>query len=423
MDEAIKFTKSNVAYINIFNAIYNKYKIHGKVTGQFVIEGKNEDEIRALQNFDTNVVITGKAKIKSKKVEELYLKRFKEIDFLKLIEEIAGESIITNKELLENKIKTREGFFLVILETVEEGVGKCWLENIINDKTYGYKSIIQKYNELSTNLELSERLIKLINIINNLPYISGEFQSIVLFSANKTRNPHFFDTDRFEGKLLINALCNIFNKQQPIDIVETTELYYLGGLLKDEISNTTTIYGLNAYKKNIKVKSISEFNLWNEPLEISISNILNIDEFKPIGENVYIFENPTVFHEVLKLVKGKASLICTKGQLNLSSHLIIQRLKDVKNIYYAGDFDPEGLIIGKNIKNRYGEIVKFLFYERKYYESIKSDIPLEKSRIKKLDKVNLKELSEIKECIIKEEYSAYQELLIKEYIEFIVNNN
>lgn len=422
MDEAIKFTKSNVAYINVFNGIYEKYKIHGKVTGQFIIEGKTEEEKRALQNFDGDAIITGKAKIKAKKVEVLYLKRFGQIDFLKLMEEVAGENLITNKESIEIKNEKREEFFSKILETVEEGVGKYWLKNIIKDKSYGYRSIIKKYNEPSSNLELSAILISFINIINELPYISGNFQSIVLFAANKTRDPHFFDGDRFEGKLLINALSNILNKPQPLDIVETNELYYLSGLLKDEISNTTTIYGLNAYKKSHEVKSISEFNLWNEPLEISISNILNIDEFKPMGENIYIFENPTVFHEVLKSVKGRASLICTKGQLNLSSHLIIQRLKDVKNIYYAGDFDPEGLLIGNNLKNKYGQRIKFLLYEEKYYQNIKSNVRLEEVRLKKLDKVNLQELKEIKECIIKEKYSAYQELLIKEYIDFIIKN-
>ncbi|MEG0371985.1 MAG: DUF2399 domain-containing protein, partial [Clostridium sp.] len=99
----------------------------------------------------------------------------------------------------------------------------------------------------------------------------------------------------------------------------------------------------------------------------------------------------------------------------------IERLKDVSTIYYAGDFDPEGLLIGNNIKNKYGEKVKFLLYERKYYENIKSNIRLEESRIKKLDKVNLKELNEIKDCITKEGYSAYQELLINEYVDFILN--
>ena len=421
MEEAIEFTKGNKAYINIFNNIYEKYKKHGKITGQFVVEGKTDDEKRALQNFDLEVVSTGKAKITSKKVEALYIKRFGTIDFMKLIETVVGENLITNKEILLSKNDRRESFFSEILESAEDGIGKCWFENIIKEKSSGYRSIIMIYSDID-NSELTSRLIKFINIVNKLPYLSGNFESIVLFSANKTRDPHFFDLDRFEGKLLINALANILEKPQPTDIVETNELYYLVGLLKNEISNTTTIYGLKAYKEKKEVKSISEFNLWNEPLEISISNILNIDEFKPIGENIYIFENPTVFHEVLKSVKGKASLICTKGQLNLSSHLIIQRLIDAKNIYYAGDFDPEGLAIANNIRNKYGERIKFLLYEKKYYENIKSNIRLEESRINKLDKVNIEELKEIKDCIIKEKYSAYQELLIKEYIDFIIIN-
>ena len=83
----------------------------------------------------------------------------------------------------------------------------------------------------------------------------------------------------------------ILNKDDPRDINEINELYYEVGILKDEISNHTTIYRLNAFNMDSsEVKAVNSFNLWKEPLQISISNLLKIDYFEAINNTVFIFE-------------------------------------------------------------------------------------------------------------------------------------
>jgi DNA topoisomerase IA len=68
---------------------------------------------------------------------------------------------------------------------------------------------------------------------------------------------------------------------------------------------------------------------------------------------------------MLRKSENKVSLICTSGQLNLSYHIDLDKIKDLEFIYYAGDFDPEGLLIADKIKLKYKEKVKFIFYDEK----------------------------------------------------------
>jgi hypothetical protein len=81
-------------------------------------------------------------------------------------------------------------------------------------------------------------------------------------------------------------------------------------------------------------------------------------------------------------------------------------------VCYAGDFDPEGLCIAQNLKNRYGKRLLFWNYKKEYYERYLSGVLLSESRLKKLDAVTDMELQDVKTAILKEKKAAYQEAMI-----------
>ena len=293
----------------------------------------------------------------------------------------------------------------------------------INKKKYGYNIIARKYKserEINKLEELKRKIILTINSLNKLPYLNNEYENIAVFSAVNTRDSHFFDIDKFTGRLFIKAISFIIDKDEPKDINEINEVYYEVGILKDEISNHTTIYGLNAFEKdNSEVTAVNSFNLWNEPLQISISNLLKIDYLKAVNNTVFIFENPAVFHKVLKETGNNISLICTSGQLNLSSYILLNKIRDLKNIYYAGDFDPEGLMIAYKLKERYKGKVRFLNYTRESYINTMSNNLIEEKSMSQLNKINCSELDEVIRELRINKRSAYQELLIDEYLDLI----
>lgn len=421
MKESLDLINSNKIYKKIFLEVYSKYKKYGKITGSFTLKAATTEERQILFNFDSKALTEGKAKIKCSTVRDLFNRKLKEYSFEELLVKVVGKELKTNKEVKDEEKEQEEKFYDDILKASDDGVGKQWFIEILYKKKYGYNIIVRKYKSEIRNLkELKRKIILIINSLNKLPYLNNEYENIAVFSAVNTKDSHFFDSDKFTGRLFIKAISFILNKDDPKDINEINELYYEVGILKDEISNHTTIYGLNAFNMDSsEVKAVNSFNLWKEPLQISISNLLKIDYFEAINNTVFIFENPAVFHKILKVNGDNISLICTSGQLNLSSYILLNKIRNLKNIYYAGDFDPEGLMIAYKIKKRYKDKVKFLNYTRESYINTMSNNIIEEKSMSQLNKINCSELDEVINELRINKRAAYQELLIDEYLDLI----
>lgn len=423
MKESLDLINSNKIYKKIFLEVYSKYKKYGKITGSFILKAATAEERRILSNFDSKALIEGKAKIKSTIVRELFNRKLKDYSFEELLVKVVGKELKTNKEIKDEEKYKEEKFYEDILKSCDNGIGKQWFIEILDKKKYGYNIIARKYKsekEIDNLEELKIKIILVINSLNKLPYLNKEYENIAVFSAVNTRDSHFFDIDKFTGRLFIKAISFIIDKDEPKDINEINEVYYEVGILKDEISNHTTIYGLNAFEKdNSEITAVNSFNLWREPLQISISNLLKIDYLKAANNTVFIFENPAVFHKVLKETGNNISLICTSGQLNLSSYILLNKIRDLKNIYYAGDFDPEGLMIAYKLKKRYKDKVKFLNYTKESYINTMSNNIIEEKSMSQLNKINCSELDEVIRELRINKRSAYQELLIDEYLDLI----
>lgn len=421
MKESLDLINSNKIYKKIFLEVYSKYKKYGKITGSFTLKAATTEERQILFNFDSKALTEGKAKIKCSTVRDLFNRKLKEYSFEELLVKVVGKELKTNKEVKDEEKEQEEKFYDDILKASDDGVGKQWFIEILDKKKYGYNIIVRKYKSEIRNLkELKRKIILIINSLNKLPYLNNEYENIAVFSAVNTKDSHFFDSDKFTGRLFIKAISFILNKDEPKDINEINELYYEVGILKDEISNHTTIYGLNAFNMDSsEVKAVNSFNLWKEPLQISISNLLKIDYFEAINNTVFIFENPAVFHKILKVNGDNISLICTSGQLNLSSYILLNKIRNLKNIYYAGDFDPEGLMIAYKIKKRYKDKVKFLNYTRESYINTMSNNIIEEKSMSQLNKINCSELDEVINELRINKRAAYQELLIDEYLDLI----
>lgn len=423
MKESLDLINSNKIYKKIFLEVYSKYKKYGKITGSFILKAATAEERRILSNFDSKALIEGKAKIKSTIVRELFNRKLKDYSFEELLVKVVGKELKTNKEIKDEEKYKEEKFYEDILKSCDNGIGKQWFIETLDKKKYGYNIIARKYKserEINKLEELKRKIILTINSLNKLPYLNNEYENIAVFSAVNTRDSHFFDIDKFTGRLFIRAISFIIDKDEPKDINEINEVYYEVGILKDEISNHTTIYGLNAFEKdNSEVTAVNSFNLWREPLQISISNLLKVDYLKAVNNTVFIFENPAVFHKVLKETGNNISLICTSGQLNLSSYILLNKIRDLKNIYYAGDFDPEGLMIAYKLKERYKGKVKFLNYTKESYINTMSNNIIEEKSMSQLNKINCIELDEVIRELRINKRSAYQELLIDEYLDLI----
>lgn len=425
MEKALEIIKENKIYIKILKEVSLKYKSYERFTGVFTIKSKDTQEMAILQTFDDKVFENGKAKIKVSQVVKLFEGVLDNVSFLDFLRYVLNENIISNKELKNQEIENENYFYKSILSEYKNHDNSSaikWFTNCVNEKKYGYNIVKKYYNEClkDNNLDnLKNTLLSILKAIDQLPYQKQEYKSIPIFATEITRNPHFFDRNQMGGTLLKYGISYILNERIPNNIRDLNALYYKVGLLKDEISNHTTIYKLKAYKDSKEVKAIKEYNLWDEPLQLSISNMLKIDSFECIDDEIFIFENPSVFEQVKLNLDKEKSLICTSGQLNLSSYMILDKISNLKKIYYAGDFDPEGIDIAYKIKERYKDKVEFLFYTKEIYMDIKSEENISDRRIKIIQNIHCEQLDSLIKTILESKKAAYQEMIISKYIEYI----
>lgn len=63
-----------------------------------------------------------------------------------------------------------------------------------------------------------------------------------------------------------------------------------------------------------------------------------------------MFENPSVLNYFKSLNKDY-SIVIVSGMPNMACYKLLDNINNNYDIYYHGDYDPEGLLIAPKIKN------------------------------------------------------------------------
>lgn len=419
--EAVEYAKSKREFNRILKEILNKYKSVGRFSGFIVLSDISEAESRVLGAIDYRLFGKKEGRLSIKKFIDYFTQgKFETLIFEDFMKEYFKAELTTNKEIKEQEEAAKTKYFNRIIErTSEFQRGLNWLKAALYEKKYGYSTLIKEYN--ANSKELSERLQLVIKALSKVNLASDKLEPIPIFSSRITRDPHFFDIGTQAFNLFMCGLCYILSKVYPKNIEEINEILYSAGIARDELSIFTTIYGISAYNNKVEHEGWKGFYDKSEPLHVSIKNLNNVDKLKFNSDKIFIFENPTVFSEVINKLKGiKKPMICTGGQLNSASFMLLDRLiKYNVTFYYSGDFDPEGLMIADKLKCRYKDKLILWRYTIDDYLRIKGNKSF-KGRESKFLKLESKELSEVKEEMEKDKMCAYQELLIDEYMKDII---
>ncbi|TCO77394.1 TIGR02679 domain-containing protein [Marinisporobacter balticus] len=419
--EAICFLTEQKGYKRILKGILDKYKQLGKLSGMIVLEDLSHEEGIILGAIDYKFYAEKRGKISVKKFVDSFCKgRFEGIDFTEVLKIYFKDDLLTNKALKEMRKNKRETYFFNILNQFENTKAYQWLKAVLDEKNHGYHTLIKKYEESQQDLKYI--LINIRNALNILSFSKKSLMPLPLFSSKVTKDSHYFDINRIEGKLLIHAICHFLNEKYPLNAEEMNEVLYQSGIVRDEISNSTITFGLMAYRKNEAHLGFKSFLDNGEPLQLSIKNLRSIEKIKAKGYKVFVFENPTAFAGVMeKTLDLYPSLICTSGQLNISALMLLDKLVEGgAMLYYAGDFDPEGLQIADKLKIRYKENLILWRFSVEDYRCIKGEVSI-KERENKLLNIQSEELLPLRDFILKEGVAGYQELLIDAYVEDIRN--
>ena len=145
------------------------------------------------------------------------------------------------------------------------------------------------------------------------------------------------------------------------------------------------------------------------------------------GGQGFVVENAGVFSAILDGLGGSlgeptdgegCALICTTGQLKLAGLLLLDHLAaSGAQLWYSGDFDPEGLVIAQKLVDRYGDQLRLWRYTVEDYAVSVSDQAISSRRLAMLDAVGDRRLEAVKVEMRRRKRAGYQEALVQLLVE------
>lgn len=310
------------------------------------------------------------------------------------------------ERIWENFRKSYEG---MPIETVEES-----LENIVKD---------------SENRELTEweRLLRLgAEMYNHLPYRQSEKLYLAVFAAMLTGNPHAFDNGTADGNFLYQIIqMDMESRSIKIEASEIfpaykrQKSYLMAGIMLDDISNYAMLYQVQAVKKDGSIhQGMAGFAREQHIVQVPLAVISEWELLRCSQDEIYIVENPSVFAVLCGKEKEKntrRAYMCMNGQPRLAGLMVLELLaKSGTKVYYAGDLDPEGILIAQKLSRYYKGEFHYWHMETADYEKCRSEEVISPKRMKILERITDGRLKPVVDRI--EEYgtAGYQEMLVEE---------
>ncbi|SDN61533.1 TIGR02679 family protein [Paenibacillus sp. yr247] len=406
--EAAAYFQRDPGYSRLFKEMIRKVKRHGRIGGEVILKELSNEEVASISSFFRCDVPTDSYSVSLLKFEAMLLRSaFGSVSLKELLDEYAGEEIISNKSARENKRNDRVDFFQKLSMRFDDANSKAILESLPG-------SFLRMYEERGE--EALQDFEPIFIAFSQLP-VEG-YERLPVFSERVAGDPHAFDGDRY-GRLLTDGLKVLFEALDSVTLEEEVELYAAAGLLKDDVHNFVSASGLNA----------SNFSYWEQAhtegaiLNVPLREVIKLDSVSPIiGSCVFVVENSGVFSALLdQFTDVLPPLVCLHGQPKLSSLLLLDKLvKGGSTLFYSGDFDPEGLLICERLWKRFGDRLVPWRMSKEDYEFCKTHVPLSPRRLSMLKNIQHPILGGVKERILYNEKVGYQEKLLRHLIQDIL---
>jgi uncharacterized protein (TIGR02679 family) len=196
------------------------------------------------------------------------------------------------------------------------------------------------------------------------------------FATRISGDPHFLDFNTFAGRLFYSALQDLALLDQQFLIEPEDEeqdvqranantqqrllLYYDAGLLLDTVSSTIAVYNLAHASDSMGQPDAMIAHAQQRILILPLHQLLKWKTLMPASQDIYLFENPQVFEEVVDALQRSMSphptLLCTAGWPSAAAIRLLDTLLETEptlRYHYSGDFDVQGLRIAAHLQRRY----------------------------------------------------------------------
>jgi len=423
--DCIKYFKGNSAYKRVFDELRHQWKKYGRNAGWIQLHDATEPEQAALRAILGRDFSNANVRFRMSEFQmALQETKYDDVEIPELIAGYFGELLVTNKKKQMVLEEQKAVFFAAIkeylaLEKIDMESLADWIDYLTVEKTAGYILVMSVYKK---NKKQAQCLLENVcQAVLCLEQHKDERLRLAVLSAKITANPHYFDRGQIEGRLLLYALSYVNKTEYPKDAERVLELYFLSGIRPDDISSFTTAYGIHLYTKKGRHPAYEGFIRENEIYMVNLSGLEHIVQAIAPRGRVFIVENQMVFSVLCeKVMRKDTAMICTSGQMKTASLILIDLLCQTGcEIYYSGDFDPEGIQIADRIIKRHSEQIHPWHFTIKDYVACRSQEKLSVERLKKLDKIENPGLQKIAKEIRCYKLAGYQEMIVDKLIKDI----
>ena len=411
--EATKYFAAHPVLLRLVREFGRKYRSLGHFGGIVSLSPLSEAEQRDLGAF-LRRDIKGKTKVSFREFSGAWAKtRFEAIPCQAFILSLLPNNFVSKQEERRQQQSRRQLILDRLLADHPAGLAADWLQAL----NCGELRLSQR--DLYYNVEL------LNDVARGLDLVPHGYLRLPVFANRAAGNPHAFDFDQPAGRLLLQALAFLGGSPVPVAADERTSLLYQYHIIRDDILNFATVYGLAAYREaGEEIAYWRSSALSGSPLNIPLREIILAHKIEPVAGRkvpVYIVENSGVFSALLDAVTAcgrPIPLIALHGQLKAASWAILDRLhKNGGKIFYAGDLDPEGIGIAQHILSRYDN-VELWHMSVEDYQGAVLDLP--PGRLKKLPSAVYPQLEALVQEMKRRSKVLYQESLLEEMIHDLV---
>ena len=427
-EECMGYFREHTIFDKIFRGFREKYASYGSFSGTVILRNISERDLEVLEGFfQKNFHGKKSISISAARFEKaLKDSRFASLSPKEVLELYFREEMAGKRQRQQEEEQRWSQALEEIREMYSQTPAAQWLLELEQEKNELYFYLRKRYREAGKNKEEIKAVFLLgSKILNGLPYRQNTTEYLAVFAAMMTGNPHAFDDGEREGaflRLLIQwdiAHRDILIDQSDIfPALQKQRVYLAAGILRDDMSNYAMLFGVRAWKKNGELhEGMKGFCHEKNPVLVPLSVIADWGHVECQDQEIYIVENPAVFAMLCGKWTGKKACMCMNGQPRLSSVLLLDLLaKAGVKVYYAGDFDPEGMLIAQKVRQYYqGETVYWKMSVQEYEKS-KSGEMLTPKRLKMLDRIEdaglLETASAIRACGL----AGYQENIWESYL-------
>ena len=420
-EECAAYFREHPIFDKLFRGFREKYASYGNFSGTVILKNISEKDLEVLEGFfQKNFHGKKSISISAARFEKaLKESRFEDFSPKEVLELYFREEMTGKKEQQQSEEQRWNQVLKELGEVYQQTYGAKWLSDLGKCKEEMYFYLQKRYREVGKEKEEIKKLLELgCKVLNNFPYHQENREYLAVFAARMTGNPHAFDDGEKEGGFL--RLLIQWDLAQREILVERSEifpalyrqrLYLAAGILRDDISNCAMLSGIRVWKKNGELhEGMEGFFREGNPVQVPLSVIAEWGHVECPEDAIYIVENPSVYAMLCEKWSGKKAGMCMNGQPRLSAVLLLDLLADAGvKLYYAGDFDPEGMLIAQKLKKYYkGEAVYWKMSVQDYEKSKSKEI-LSSKRIKMLERIDDRELLETVAAIRKCGLAGYQE--------------